>query len=183
MKINLEKEILDDFENEFKEQLVIVRLLNRFAKDSCEDDYSELTIQEDNKFIIFEKVNNKLKYLESALYENEDKVEHIFVMYAFKALFMNEKSFRRDDFKKKVFYFQMILNFLEHKLLSDVEFCDITNFVLEINQSKIGELCRKFESIRGNDYIIFSSCLYVIEKYSQSNSILLDLYILWIFNF
>ena len=45
MKINLEKEILDDFENEFKEQLVIVRLLNRFAKDSCEDDYSELTIQ------------------------------------------------------------------------------------------------------------------------------------------
>ena len=178
MKINLEKEILDDFENEFKEQLVIVRLLNRFAKDSYEDDYSELTIQEDNRFIIFEKVNNKLKYLESALYENEDKVEHIFVMYAFKALFMNEKSFRRDDFKNKVFYFQMILNFLERKFLSDVEFCDITNFVLEINQSKIGELCSKFELIRGNDYIIFSSCLYVIEKYSQSNFILLDLFVL-----
>ena len=111
-------------------------------------------------------------------YENEDKVEHIFVMYAFKALFMNEKSFRRDDFKNKVFYFQMILNFLERKFLSDVEFCDITNFVLEINQSKIGELCSKFELIRGNDYIIFSSCLYVIEKYSQSNFILLDLFVL-----
>ena len=55
MKINLEKEILDDFENEFKEQLVIVRLLNRFAKDSYEDDYSELTIQEDNRFIILKR--------------------------------------------------------------------------------------------------------------------------------
>jgi len=158
MTNNLEKEILDEFENESKEQIEIVRLLNRFAKDSCEDDYTELTIQEDNRFIIFEKVSNKLKYLESALYENKDKVEPLFVMYAFKALFMNEKSFKRDDFKNKVFYFQMILNFLERKLLSAVEFCDITNFVLEINQSKIGELCSKFESIRGNDYIIFSSC-------------------------
>ena len=110
----IEKSIFDE---DMEKQLEIVKLLNSLYKISYDKYYTELIIEEDKKAIIFQKVKNKLKYLEGLALVYDENVEPLFVIATFKVLFMKENKFNLSKFKAKKKYFDIILNLLSNKEL------------------------------------------------------------------
>lgn len=159
-----------------KKHLDIVKLFNSLYKISYSDYYSELIIDDSQRTIIFAKVKNKLKYLEETALENEENDAHLYVLSAFKTLFMKENTFNLDYFDEKKSYFELILDLLANKILSKKESLKIEDLTTKIANSFIGKLT--LDIIGDNsENIIFYYCLYFIFKYSGTNETILNLFI------
>ena len=91
--------------NEFKEiinkELAIVNIYNSLYKACYKEYYREFKIQEDEKFIIFQLLKEKIKFLELTEKEKMNDYEKILMINLFKALFVEKKYFNLDYLEKK----------------------------------------------------------------------------------
>lgn len=173
---NKETNEISMIENDIKKHLEIVKLFNSLYKITYSDYYSELIIRDTQRTIIFAKLKNKLRYLEETALENEEKDEPLYVISAFKTLFMKENTFNLDYFDEKKSYFELTLDLLANRRLSKKETQKIQDLTKKIAKSDIGKLTLDMVGEKSEN-IIFYYCLYFIFKYSGSNEMILNLFI------
>ena len=108
MKTKIEEnEMKIKFDEIVNKELTIVDLFNSVYQDCYQEYYREFKIEEDEKFIIFQLLEDKIKSLELTVKENNS--DQILKINLFRALFMDEKYFSIDDLYKKSTYFNLIL--------------------------------------------------------------------------
>ena len=172
----IEKSIFDE---DMEKQLEIVKLLNSLYKISYDKYYTELIIEDDKRAIIYQRVKNKLKHLEGLALVYDENVEPLFAIATFKVLFMKENKFNLSKFKAKKKYFDIILNLLSNKELIGEDLKDLQNLTRKIMNSEFKDFTTKITE-NGIKNLIFPYCCYIINKYSKSKGILINLFIFFL---
>ena len=172
----IEKSIFDE---DMEKQLEIVKLLNSLYKITYHKYYTELIIEDDKKAIIFQRVKNKLKHFEGLALVYDENVEPLFAIATFKVLFMKENKFNLSKFKVKKKYFDIILNLLSNKELIGEELKDLKDLTRKIMNSEFMDFTTKITE-NGKKNLIFPYCCYIINKYSKSKGILINLFIFFL---
>ena len=164
MKANNQKSnILSTSEEDIEKYFDIVKLFNLLCKISFKDYYTELVIPKDKKRIIFEKVKNKLKYLEENERENDGNAELLMAINVFKVLFMKEKSFNLNHFSIKKNYFNIILNTISNKTnLTKEEHDNISELSQKIWNSELHDLTIKL-SLKDEKNLVFLFSFYITD--------------------
>lgn len=110
-----------EFNDLIQKQVDIVKLFNNLYEIRFKDYYRELKIKDDEKLIIYDLLNNKLKYLELTVEEKEENYEDIIALDLFKALFFLELSFNLENLDTKIDYYKLILKMLKYEDLKREE--------------------------------------------------------------
>ena len=178
MTANNEKNnILSTFEEDFEKHFEILKLFNLLCKISFKDYYTELVIPKDKKRIIFEKVKNKLKYLEENERENDGNAELLMAITVFKVLFMKEKTFNLNHFFIKNKYFNIILNTITNNTnLTEEESENISELTQLIWNSELHDITIKL-SLEDEKNLVFLFSFYIIRSFSKSITLLTDIFI------
>ena len=72
-----ETELIQKFEKVFQREKLIVDAFNSLSVATYEKYHSNLEIKEEDKLIIFQLVENKLKYLEQSAFESSNNIRAI----------------------------------------------------------------------------------------------------------
>lgn len=175
MTNNEEKEMKIKFDEIVNKELTIVNLFNSLYQDCYKEYYREFNIKEDEKFIIFQLLKEKLKSLELTVEEKENNSDQILKINLFRALFMDEKDFSLDDLDRKSTYFDLILEMMNYGEPEDEnEKVILTNLNKEMEISSFNKLFSQFDLCEDYDYIYYHTCLYLIFKYSKLKSIFVN---------
>ena len=78
-----EKELTQKFEKIFQKEIEIVDIFNSLSETTYEKYYSKIEIHEDEKLIIFQLVENKLKYLEQSAHESNNNIKALLAITVF----------------------------------------------------------------------------------------------------
>lgn len=178
MTANNEKSnILSTSEEDIEKYFDILKLFNLLCKISFKDYYTELVIPKAKKNIIFEKIKNKLKYLEDNERENDANAGPLMAINVFKVLFMKEKSFNLNHFSIKKNYFNIILNTISNKTnLTKEEHDNISELSQKIWNSELHDLTIKL-SLKDEKNLVFLFSFYIIRSFFQSKTLLTDIFI------
>ena len=172
---NEENEMKNKFDEIVNKELTIVDLFNLLYQDCNQEYYREFTIKEDEKFIIFQLLEDKLLSLELTVKEKENNSDQILKINLFRALFMDEKDFSIDDLDKKSTYFNLILEMMKYgEPEEENEKVILNNLIEEMKISNFNNLFCQFDLCEDYDYIYYHICLYLISKYSKKKSIFVD---------
>ena len=178
--VEIDEKIKKDFKAYIENQLKIVSLFNSLLKETFPDDHKKLKIEEDEKLIIFDLLQYRIKSLELTAYENSNTSEEILTINVFKALFMGNKGLNLEDLDIKIKYFLLTLKLLkdENMSISDLK---IANYLRkEIKESVLHFLFKKFNNTIFDNEIYYIFCLSLIFKYMKSNSIFVDSFIAYV---
>ena len=178
MTANNEKSnILSTSEEDIEKYFDILKLFNLLCKISFKDYYTELVTPKAKKNIIFEKIKNKLKYLEDNERENDANAGPLMAINVFKVLFMKEKSFNLNHFSIKKNYFNIILNTISNKTnLTKEEHDNISELSQKIWNSELHDLTIKL-SLKDEKNLVFLFSFYIIRSFFQSKTLLTDIFI------
>ena len=165
-----EKHLLDKFEEEIKKEKEIVNLFNSLSEATFKGYYERLVIHEDEKLIIFELVSTCLHYLQETANESEDHYDSLLVIDVFKALFIDQNTFKKDALEEKKYCFNLVLKLLLNEELTDDDTKKITQ---KIKKPKIfDDLAKDY-----NNNYLYAYSLYLIFEYSGSKLFFLDAFI------
>jgi len=171
-----EKELIQKFEKIFQKEIEIVDIFNSLSETTYEKYYSKIEIQEDEKLIIFQLVENKLKYLEQSAHESNNNIKAILAITVFKTLFMEEKSFKMKGLEDKKLYFHVLLKLLKNEELNDEKEQKVIKdmlYEIEFNQNYLlNQLIQDYD-----EYYFFAYCFYLINNSSTSNKLFFDTFI------
>ena len=162
-----EKELMKKFENTFKQEIEIVELFNLLSESTYAKYYSKLEIQDDEKLIIFELVENRLKLLEQSANESDNNFEALLAIEVFKQLFMDKNTFKIKGLKSKKTYFNTVIKLLKDNPLSEDEKESINRILSEISLNGYNLFYKIIEDSGDNFY--FAYCFYLILTSSESN--------------
>lgn len=162
-----------EFDDLVQRQMDIVKLFNSLYKIRFKEYYRELKIEEDEKLIIYELLNNKFKYLELIVEEKEGNYEEVIALNSFKALFFIKHGLNMDNLDVKIDYYKLILKMLKYEDLNQEEEEKVDKLIKEMKKSDINKVIALFD-IDEYDNIYYRFCLYLIYKYCKSNSIIVN---------
>ena len=109
------QEIKNSLKKEFEETFPIIQSLSKYGKIVIRN-YKPLQLNEKDNDILFHAIKNEVDYIRKTIELNEGKdVLGVFISFAFKALFLNDNSFKYDNLDKKIDIFDIILQY--HKTL------------------------------------------------------------------
>lgn len=167
------EEMKKEFDDLVQRQMDIVKLFNSLYKIRFKEYYRELKIEEDEKLIIYELLNNKFKYLELIVEEKEGNYEEVIALNSFKALFFIKHGLNMDNLDVKIDYYKLILKMLKYEDLNQEEEEKVDKLIKEMKKSDINKVIALFD-IDEYDNIYYRFCLYLIYKYCKSNSIIVN---------
>ena len=174
MKIE-EKYIIENFENETKEKIKIVDLLNTMYSLMLNEYYQKLEIKDDEKLLIFDLVKAKLDLLEQSLEEKDENSASRLAITVFRNIFMPFNDFNLEKLEDNIFSFKLILKMIANKSIKEEEENKIKNLINSMMNNKninykafINIICSDIN----NSYSIF--CFLLLLNNSCSNEIFIN---------
>ena len=179
-------EITNEDDVLLQKKLDIVLLFNELLEYTYSESHQKLIIKENEKSLIFELLQSRLRTLELTANEKEDSSEEIFAINLFKILFKDKKDLNVENFDEKKEYFKLLLRVLNEEPLNIFELKKLFALREETKKYEINKLLttifQNYSVINDvyEGYFIFCFCL--INKYMKSNSILIDSFITYVKN-
>ena len=174
-----ETELIQKFEKVFQREKLIVDAFNSLSVATYEKYHSNLEIKEEDKLIIFQLVENKLKYLEQSAFESSNNIRAILSITVFKCLFIGEKAFKIKGLTDKINYFNVLLKLLkDEELKGEKELKIIYDMLNEIEFNQNYLLNQIIQDYDGKYF--FAYCFYLINNSCISNKFFFDIFITFI---
>ena len=158
-------------EKKLEQDLPVIRSLSKYGNVAIRN-YKPLKINEKDIDIVFSVVKKEVEYIRKTLELNEGKdVLGVFFSFAFKALFLNDNSFKYDDLDKKIDIFDAILQY--HKTLVTDD--NIKKYEAELRKNIGKKEFKFFQDYIKSDILYF---IYLVLRSFQASSLILNEYII-----
>lgn len=150
---------------ELVEKSEIVKALNDYGKIVFEV-YEPLEINDEQLDIIFYLVDERVKFIKNYIIENSgDQALGLFVLFAYRALFVGKFDLKCENLDKKMKYFHLLLNFIKYKKMKIIE-KKLIQYLKELENDINNKVLKLFEKVLQNNILYF---IYLILRTNDSS--------------
>ena len=150
---------------ELVEKSEIVKALNDYGKIVFEV-YEPLEINDEQLDIIFYLVDERVKFIKNYIIENSgDQALGLFVLFAYRALFVGKFDLKCENLDKKMKYFHLLLNFIKYKKMQIIE-KKLIQYLKELENDINNKVLKLFEKVLQNNILYF---IYLILRTNDSS--------------